>query len=260
MARILTKVTEDGDLYTRPRQIELKIDAMLKLTDKKLSNQLDIGDPKSTAFLPSECLVYLIRDALRNGDNTKLNLILPVLLLRCERILIRKIQDQRITDKASLREDILCEFSGLFASDMNDKKVSKLDIFECRFNKAFKAFRLDKVEKELNRINNFMDLPQSYNHDNKELDDDILQHLSQAAKVPPNQESVLFMKDLLNEIKRLPPDVMKAVTLRYVIGFQIESNDPDETTVATICGCSSRTIRNRLKTAKTLLAHLMEDV
>ena len=61
-------------------------------------------------------------------------------------------------------------------------------------------------------------------------------------------------------INALPEDERKAVILVHVMGYDEESDDPDKVTAATICGCTGRTIRNRLTRAAKKLSTLKEEL
>ena len=67
------------------------------------------------------------------------------------------------------------------------------------------------------------------------------------------EENALFRKDFLTAIKNLPADEHQAVVLR-IMGYDEESEDPKKRTIATICGVTGRTIRNRLKRAAAKLS------
>lgn len=71
--------------------------------------------------------------------------VLPVLLGRCEANLLAKVPNTGMPDAASLRQDILDELAGLFATDTTTDGSDELDFYECRFNKAFRTLRIDAV-------------------------------------------------------------------------------------------------------------------
>jgi hypothetical protein len=65
MARSLTKRNTAGALYVRPAAIERAVDDALVLDPGALQQRAMVSDPKSPSYLASECLVHLIRDAIR---------------------------------------------------------------------------------------------------------------------------------------------------------------------------------------------------
>lgn len=258
MARPLTKCRSNGEVYIRPPTVEAAIDEALMLDSAALKRQLEIADRQKPGYFCSECLVHLIRETVRSGDQTKVNLVLPVLLLRCEANLRAKIPNGALPDAESLREEVLGQFSEMFASDGTGDNPNELDFFEVRFNRAFRTFRIDLVDKEINRLKNVSPLPAPSVDD--ESYDDVLARLSEAMRVPATQERALFLADFWEAINTLPPDECRAVVLCHVMGYKEESKDPDEVTAATLCNCSGRTIRNRLARAAAKLKRFKEDL
>jgi len=55
-----------------------------------LAKRARITGQKATDYLPSECLVHLIRDAIRHGDQRVATVLMSPLLVRCESILLRR--------------------------------------------------------------------------------------------------------------------------------------------------------------------------
>ena len=94
MVRPLTKYKRDGERYTRQQAVESEIEGALGDDLITLKRRLSVTDRESSDYLRSECLVHLIRDALRRKDDHRLNAVLPILLGRCEMILKAKISDQ----------------------------------------------------------------------------------------------------------------------------------------------------------------------
>ena len=247
MVRRLTKCRRDAVRYVRPQAIETEIEIALQQDPATLQERLLITDSALPNHLSSECLVHLIRDALRRRDDERLNRALPVLLRRCEAILRTKIANS-LQGADQLREEVLSEFSELLASDGAGKRPDELDFYECRFNAAFNALRIDAVRPELKRMKRTAEPPGP--NDEREPD----AHAEDA--------SVRLFKAIRTReaIGALPPDERKALVLCHMYGYKVESANPDEVTVATLCKCTGRTIRNRLSRAASRLSELKEDV
>ena len=54
----LTKKDKDGNLYTRPLEIEQAIDLAMKQETAALQERAQVADEKSPDYLPTECLVH----------------------------------------------------------------------------------------------------------------------------------------------------------------------------------------------------------
>lgn len=261
MARPLTNYEATGNLYKRPRKIETQIDEIIALDVSSLKERLQVTDRKTSGYISSECLVHLVRSARQSGDQQRINCALPVLLGRCEANLLSKIPDGRLPDAASIREEVLGKFSELFASDGSGERPDELDFYECRFNSAFMAFRIDVVRSEIARLKYVAPLPEARDNDDPpDAYEDVFARVSDAFQSPATQEGSYLREQLLDAIEALPVDERKAVTLVCIMGYKEESIDPKEITAATRCNCGGRTIRNRLTRAAAKLSRFKEDL
>ena len=88
--------------------------------------------------------------------------------------------------------------------------------------------------------------------------DEILAGLSEKILIHGTQESSFALKNIIEVIKSLPPDERDPLILR-IMGYEEESEDPNKTTIASLCGVTGRTIRNRLKRATKKLLPFRRD-
>ncbi len=260
MARPLTKRNSDGNLYVRPERVEAQINKILSQKLATLKHRLTVTDAQLPNYLLSECLVYLIRNACRNNDDAILNAVFPILLTRCEKMLLAKIQDNELSNAAYVREEVLGQFSELFATDGTEENRDRLDYFECRFNLAFRAFYKDLIRSERTRLKRFRPLPSQADAPESHTHKEIPARLIEALQSPEKTDSAALLKEIYEAIDTLPDDEREAVILCHVMGYKIESRNPDEVTVATICKVSGRTIRNRLSRAAVKLSIFKEEV
>jgi hypothetical protein len=256
MTRPLTKIDSNGKTYERPTEIEAAIRSAEQQDAVTASRRAAISDKSSPDFMPSECLVYLIREARRRSNEQTMNVLLSRLLARCETNLRATVPDGRLPNAAEVREDILGEFGILFAEDGSAGHLDLLDYFECRFNRAFLTLRIDMVRREIARAKPLVQVPAEDGTQDYSGDDEVLSRLSEEFRQDPTQLPKIFLKELLDAIKSLPDDERKAVVLCHILGYKEESEDILERTAATICGVSGRTIRNRLGRAAAKLSHL----
>lgn len=257
MARPLTK-HKDRVRYARPPIVETNIDDALRSDPATLRRRLLVTDRSAPDYLRSECLIHLMREAHRAGDDQRRDSLLPILLDRCEAILKAKVSEQ-LPNAAGLREEVLSEFCELLIADGSGDDPDALDYYECRFNRAFRTLRIDTLRRELRATNRGVALPDEEDVDGSEADEDAFARLSEAFRTPATQQSTIFLEDLWEAIHALPPDERKAVILVHVLGYDEESDNPDKVTAATLCDCTGRTIRNRLSRAAEKLARFKED-
>lgn len=262
MARPLTKTTVGGGLYTRPIAVEAEIDRVVSLSRSELQARLLIADRNAPGHLRSECLVHLVRQGRRSDDQPLISAVLPVLLRRCEANLLVKVPDGGTPDAESLRQEILEDLTDLFVMDGMGDFPDELDFYECRFNRAFRALRIDAVRRDARRRKRsiaVVDMPPSDATSEPDAYEDACAQLSEIFAVLTAPESEVFRKELIDAIEALPDEERNAVIL-YVRGYKVESRDPEEETVATRCNCTGRTIRNRLARSAAKLSHFKEDL
>jgi len=259
MARQLMKQDLNGNCYKRPLNIEASIDMALTL-DVSVLQQRATLKRRSPGYISSECLVHLIRDAGRRADYDTMNPLLTILLARCEANLCTKIPDDKFQNAAYLREEVLGEFSELFAVDgCDDNNNQELDFFECRFNLAFRALRINIVRREISCMKHMASLPNLSDNGEPTAYEDIFPIVSEAFCSTATPERNISLNDLHKAIDDLPPDERRAVILCHIMGYEEESEDPKKITAATLCGVTGRTIRNRLTRAAAKLSKFKED-
>ena len=261
MAGPLTKTKTGGELYTRPPDVEARIDEVICLSRSDLQTSLLIADRNAIGYLRYECLVHLVRQGRRSDDQRLMSTVLPVLLGRCEANLLVKVPDGEMPDAAGLRQEILEALTDLFVTDGMGDFPDELDFYECRFNAAFRALRIDLVRRDLRRRKRsitVIDLLPSESPNEPDANDDAFARVSDAFKSLPTQEWDAFREPFAKAIEALPADERDAVILVHDLGYKVESEDPKEETAATRCNCTGRTIRYRLKRAAAKLSRLKE--
>ena len=259
MARPLTKKDKTGRVYIRPPDIENKIDLALKLGPPALKQHLLVTTRTAPDYLPSECLVYLIRDAMRRKDESVVDMVLPVLLARCEANLKSKIQAKNLGGIDAVCKEALSDFCEMLASDgaKDNSNPDELDYYECKFNKAFRGFRIDFLRREFTRSEPIENLPYTDDGDD-EAAHAIWERLSQNFRTSAPQDGEVFRRQLLDAINALPAEERKAVVLCRILGYEIESEDPEKQTAATLLKVCGRTIRNYLSRAAAKLSQFKE--
>jgi len=249
MPRALNRATKGGAAYKRPPEIDAAIDEALRLELDEQVRRANIRDAADPAYMPSECLLHLVREVRLTGDKRALDRLLPPLLSRCERRLKRTIPDSW-PDAQGLREEVLQGFCELLARVGTNNDATALDIFECKFNKGLATLRYRRMRKETRRGRLFPDIGHETDEDGQPVDpDETLVRLSRAAQTPAGQEDFVYLAQILEAMKELPAAQRRAVELCCLQGYAPGSEDPNEITAATICGVSGTAIRKNLRKA-----------
>jgi uncharacterized protein (DUF2267 family) len=260
MATPLRKRYQNGDIYKRPDVIEDAINNLLNESLENLSRRTTISNASSPDYVPSECIIHFIRAARRRDDEPMMTALVPVLLRRCESILLSKISSD-VPRAEEIREEILGQFAELLAADGISDNPSELDFFEVHFNEAFRTFRIDIFRKEQrkNRVRGQSNIPTLHQEGSEtSSDDEFFVRLSKEFHAEPSQEREFVHKQIKRAINALPEEERKAVVLCCILGYEQESEDPQKRTAATICGVTGKTIRNRLRRAAARLSEFKE--
>jgi hypothetical protein len=151
-----------------------------------------------------------------------------------------------------LRQDILTDLATSLVADIRTGGDA-MDFFECKFNYAFKAMRIDHLDKHLLRQGRTM----SFKLRDIESDEEkLLPKDVEPSYVPPpiaDAEIGRYLKEVLAFVRReFPVEVQCAFFLIRVHKWKRER-------VATLLGVTKRTIFNWLKAADEKLASVKED-
>lgn len=258
MAKPLLKRRLDGKVYIRRPDIEATINAALLLDINVILDRADIRDRKSPAYLPSECIVHLIREFRRRGQDDPVNQLLPKLLGRCGRIVLKKTALGYVPDIEDLKQEVLGRLAELFAEDGGQAQSCVLDFYEVSFDQAFRTLRIEISATERARTKRLDDLPGFDDHGGKISETEALDHEASKSIDFSSMEDPILRLDLSRALAQLPEKERQAIMLHHHFGYEIESEDPTKRTVATICRVTGRTVRNRLRDATTKLETLME--
>lgn len=256
MVQPLTKCKEDGTRYTRPPEIEARLQALLQADLPTIQVQALEEGWASPDFIPSECLVHLVRQAIKNQDEPTTSTLLPILLERGKANLVVKIKDADFPNAGDLREEVLGQLAELFAEDQAGSPTNDLDFFEVRFNSAFFSLRAGVIRDERLRKKELTQFPISRGEDGMEDSGEVPS--GKEFSIPATQFEVAEKHEILEGIFSLPENERDAILLHFYCHMEVESKDPKKATVARYFGVSGRTVRNWLKSATSKLSRIME--
>lgn len=261
MVRALTKTKKTGEIYTRRPEIEACLAQAVRQAPAMLRERATIADPKDPRFLPSEALVHLSRESLRAQDMVTAGTFIDCLGRRCLLQLKRTIRPSNQFDAQDVREQVQEKLYNLFADELEDPTNDALDYYEAQFNAAFATLRAG-VLRDVYRHNARFVSPSpapAAAADGSVGDDDAVD-IADSADESPRCDPVIQLESLegLRRVQALPTKEREAFLWKG-LGFETESIDPLETTVATLCGVSGRAIRNRLRSANARLKCMEEE-
>jgi hypothetical protein len=238
--------TGDGTLYRRPRAIE---DALIRLSQQspeEVLQRLPILDSNDSEFVPSECLLYMVRHPEFLNDEVAQKESFKQLRQRVQRavpvrprsIAGANIPGEMLTE-LDVRDAVLDKFHDLLLSDRTEYD-ERLDFYECRFNKALDALRAD-ARKPIFREESKRSSVQADDIPIEEIESAVTRMRS------PGEEEIdfLYRSKLLRAIHLLPPDERRVIELYYLEDLPIESADDGDMSIVKILGCVEKTVRNR---------------
>lgn len=251
MALPLTRVSKKtGKIYVRPADVEAQIDLVLALGFSEALRRSKIVDPASPDFLCSECLTHLVRQAKRTGLDRESEAFLMLLLERCRANLRGTIRQDGVPNPEQLRDEILQHLAMMFAEDAITGS-DWLDYYECRFNSAFAALRIDLYNREVGQVNRSG--PEMSESSGEIADDsDCEDKTASDFRMLERLEDHVYARQVASFLKTLPPDEYQAVVLCRLMNLTQED-------AATRLHVSVKTIYNRLTRADLKLARIKED-
>lgn len=247
----LTKRRKDGTSYLRPDNIEALLSTLGDLPRDVLLERASIRDRRNPHYIPSECLLHLIRASRRDNSDAWFERLYKVLVERVLRAVPRAEAGGNTTSlmNESVRNAVFDRFVEMLAKDRRQPD-DKLDFFEVRFDLAIKRLRLDAQERAWREDNRSDALDEG----SGETEADAVA----ATAVDPFEANIfsdpLFRDRVYLAIDDLPSEQSRTMHL-LLLGWPIHSNDPAVMTIAKALGCSDRSVRNyRERALKTLAA------
>ncbi len=255
MPKPLKKKTIDGLPYIRPLDIESCLERLEAISPEERIHLFSVSYKKNSNYIPSEALVYFLRQAWANNKLQEFEQIFKLLMKRLDSSLHSTISDAHMARAQEIREEIISKFAERIAHDCNGK-IDWLDYYEIHFNSAIKELERSVLRKIGSLSLKTVPLVREDAEDT-ELSPEI--EAAAEAFFSNNQSKVddpAFRSIFYAAIDTLPNDQKQVIGL-CLKDIPIDSQDPDAITIARIIGCNERTVRNRrdraFKTLKTVL-------
>jgi DNA-binding CsgD family transcriptional regulator len=239
----LRKTTIKGALYTRPAEIEAKLQELAGLPREELVRRCEVTDEDDPPYVPSECVLHFVRACRGENSSSYFERLYKVIVGRVRQRLPKPETGAGTQSLAleNLRDDAFGRFTKLMAEDYGEY-AEKLDYFEIRFNGAVKKLRLDSCKKGWREAKK-RGAP-------LEIDPESGEFSGKAEKAggsfdpfdPENFRLEDYRSRLDGAIDVLTPDQRRIVEMiRKKI--PIDSKDPNTLTIAKALGKSEKTIR-----------------
>ena len=242
----LRKRTEEGILYARPVEIEKIITGTIELPFEEFITRAKHKNRNHPDYLPSEVLVHRIRTTRYNNTDEQFNALYCALYERVFRSCASAVtraggETGEVGKLLDVREFVVERFVTLVVKD-RDSYAEKLDIFEIRFDRAVMMLRKDAFRKVSQRDNPMTPLEYDEGGDVPQDVEESLALLNPRLMTP--EDEVTYRFQVRRAIDSLP-DMERRIIDMLEAEIAIESNNPDEPSIAGLLGCTPKTVRNR---------------
>ncbi len=248
----ITQSNAKGELYQRSPEVESQIREALTLDRKKLTERANQKDYKADDYFQEECLVYLARKFIREGNYEQTEDITTALIGRISKhvngIISYPLDNSYVED--CFREVISEVFSRIF-----DVESTSLDYAEVRFwrwldGRIFNVLRkFIRTQRKDNATESYDDYSENGKGYNFKEPPKYLRHKG----INPEQEaSILEGLQFLDERER------RIYIMRYLWGMEIENQDSNVTTISNHFGVTPRAVRKWFEKAEEKLRNLQK--
>ena len=246
-----------GEAYKRFPSNAAILKQLLALPRKETILRCENEDEKDPNFVPSECLVHLVRSFRSEPASPDFERLYSALMRRIlQRLPPAESRDGKkvYLKESRIQEGVIDSFQEMLALDRTSYE-ERLDFWEVAFGLALKKLKItvqDKVWRETKRSDPL---------ENPETGE-IWAHVSEAADTSdPFDPEELLKKDyrerLYAAIDRLTPEHRRIVKM-CLEGFPANSSDPKAFSIAKVLKVSDKTARTRRQEAQAALKRAFE--
>ncbi len=254
----LRKRRRTGELYERDPTIEALIAGLAVLPRDTIIVRAEIVKRSDPGYIPSECLVYLIRASRADNNEAWFERLYKILMGRVLRSLPKAKNADGKTEsltRSVIRDRVFGRFVELLSAD-RASYVDKLDYFEVRFDGALASLRRDAQEKAWREEN--LSEPLEYDDESGELSPEVEKAAAAHAAPESHFDDPAYRLRVDAAIEALPTEQRRIIHMLGQ-GFPIDSNDPDVMTIAKALGRSEKTVRTYRDKAFAALRVAMAD-
>ncbi len=240
-------------MYQRTASVQSQIEAALTLTSSQLIERARISDDQEPDYFQEECLVYLIREFHRRGDESIANDLAEILLRRCKSMIYGGLQALGLQAVDDAFSDVVWDLFTLIL----DLESDRGDFLQVRFRLALKSLIIGVYNRYVREMKKEAEhtVPLSSIAGNEPEWDDGARNSIQSYDVVDSSISMeqrLLYREGLSSLKE---PYRTAFILRYYEGWQIEAKNSSEPTLSRYFGRTPRTIHSWLVQAEQMLEH-----
>lgn len=242
----LRKRKTSGELYKRRSPTRQYIEKSLQWPFDDLLDRASIRDRRRSDYVPSEVLVYHLRQTKSDNSDGRFSRLYNILRDRVEAACPRASRNvgDKVHEDARLAEILdatVDHVTELMFSDRQDYD-DQLDIYEVVFDKAVRAAHITKLRKVNRREHANEDVEDSVTGEIRAVVEAALERYKKAGLSA--DEDLDYRIHLRRAINVLPADEREVIDL-MLTDMPIETNKDGEQSMTELLGCVEKTVRNR---------------
>lgn len=255
----LIRTRRDGTPYARRPEIEAALTRLLDLPRDDVAYMLTIRDPRAAGYIPSECLVHLLRRTRYDNGDQHFRRLYRELMRRMDAAMPR-VQGERMGERenvhaAAARDRIRDAFNAKLAEDQQVAGPG-LDYFEVMFADAVATLRTTSARKAGRESSRSVPL---------EMDDETNEPSPAveraAGSLDVAQELIsddpIYRSRVAAAIGELPDKHRRVVEL-IIQGLPLDSSDENVLSIRKVLGVAEKTVRNRRDAALLRIREALE--
>ena len=242
----LRKQKSDGATYKRPESVVAFIRTSLSWSFDQLLEHASVLDQRNSDYVPSEVLVYHLRQTKSDNSDGRFVALYNALQGRIEAACPRAdrtIGNQQFENArlSEIRDAIVEHVTELMFTDRHTYN-EQLDYYECRFSHAVRMLRITKFKEVGQKENRKEALHYDETGDVRMDVEDALELLKKACL--SQEENLTYRIQVRRAINVLPIDEQKVIDM-LLTDIPIEAKNEDEPSISRLLGCTEKTVRNR---------------
>lgn len=234
---------KSGVVYTRPPNIQAKLVELSQLTREQVLDRCNCQQWNDPDYIPSECVLHLVRGCRDDDRSVFFETLYRILAKRVLQPLPKAEGGGGKTlslIQSQIRDFAFDKFIDLLVRDRSVYE-EHLDYYEVRFNDAVAALLVDAQRKVLNKSKKAA--PFEIDVETGTLSAEVERTSDSFDPFNPTKlQSADYRSSLDAAIDALTPDHMRIIEM-IRLGFPIDSQDPNATTIAKTLQKSEKTIR-----------------
>lgn len=248
-----------GELYTRRSPTTQFIENSLQWPFDELVERASIRDRRHSEYVPSEVLVYHLRQTKLDNSDGRFIQLYNALRDRIEAACPRpnRHAGEKIHEdgrRSEIRDATVNHVTELMFTDRQDYD-EQLDIYEIVFDKAVHAAHITKLRKVYRRERANENVEDETTGEVRAVVEDALERYNKVGLTA--EEDLDYRIHLRGAIDALPTDEREVIDL-MLADIPIETNKDGEASITELLGCVEKTVRNRRDRAFAKIRQALE--